>query len=183
MKRLFFILFTIFALFCPHAQAAETPIVPIEDYVRLHVLANSDSAEDQSLKLTVRDAVLSCAREMLKDTCCTDCAYEILTERKALLEDCARQTAENAGFRGNVSVVTGTFEFPDRQYGELLVPAGEYRAVRVLLGEAEGKNWWCVIYPTLCAIDENNEFIPERSKIVFYSSIGRWLHTAFGGRK
>ena len=134
--------------------------------MRLHVLANSDSEEDQALKLKVRDAVLDCARELLGDTCSADEAYAILAENIATVEACARQAAENAGFFGAVQAQTGVFSFPGRQYGDLLVPAGEYRAVRVLLGEGAGQNWWCVIYPTLCAIDEKGEFARESAEIV-----------------
>ena len=157
--------------------------IPVKDYVRLHVLANSDSEEDQALKLKVRDAVLDCARELLGDTCSADEAYAILAENIATVEACARQAAENAGFFGAVQAQTGVFFFFFRQKFALLVPAGEYRAVRVLLGEGAGQNWWCVIYPTLCAIDEKGEFARESAEIVFYSSIGRWLRSALGGEE
>lgn len=188
MKRRFLFGLAVMVALCAVAQvgAAEeyrilAEDLPVEEYVRLHILANSDSEEDQALKLKVRDAVLDCARELLGDTCSADDAYAILGEKISLVEACARQAAEDAGFFGEVRAQVGVFEFPDRQYGDLLVPAGEYRAVRVLLGAGEGHNWWCVIYPTLCAIDEKGEFVQERAEIVFYSSIGRWLRSTLGG--
>ena len=149
MKRRFLFGLAVMVALCAVAQvgAAEeyrilAEDLPVEEYVRLHILANSDSEEDQALKLKVRDAVLDCARELLGDTCSADDAYAILGEKISLVEACARQAAEDAGFFGEVRAQVGVFEFPDRQYGDLLVPAGEYRAVRVLLGAGEGHNWW-----------------------------------------
>ncbi len=181
MKRRFIVAFAVYMLFCAAAQAESVDTVEMQDYVRLHVIANSDSDADQALKLLVRDEVLACSRELLGDTCSADDAFVVLAENIAVIEQRARTAAQNNGYFGEVCALTGTFDFPDREYGDLLVPAGEYRAVRVLLGDAVGQNWWCVIYPTLCAIDEHGEFVEEQAEIVFYSSIGRWLISTFGG--
>ena len=80
-----------------------------------------------------------------------------------------------------MTVETGVFAFPDRIYGELFVPAGDYRALRVTLGEGEGHNWWCVLYPSLCVLDETAYYAGEVPPIEFYSSVGRFLSDLFGG--
>lgn len=109
--------------------------------VRLHVLANSDSSEDQALKLRVRDAVLeaSLGAETLDDA---------LLER---LQEAAQQTVLAAGKRETVSVRRERCWFDTRVYDDFSLPAGYYDAVRVVIGAGEGHNWWCVIYPPLCA--------------------------------
>ena len=109
MKRRFLFGLAVMVALCAVAQvgAAEeyrilAEDLPVEEYVRLHILANSDSEEDQTLKLKVRDAVLDCARELLGDTCSAGDAYAILGEKISLVETCARQAAEDAGFFGEV---------------------------------------------------------------------------------
>ena len=86
------------------------------------------------------------------------------------------------GFDGEVTVETGAFAFPDRVYGALFVPAGDYRALRVTLGEGGGHNWWCVLYPSLCVVDEAAYYAGEEAPIEFYSSVGRFLRDLFGGQ-
>jgi aminoglycoside 6'-N-acetyltransferase I len=97
---------------------------------------------------------------------------------RALIE-AAEARAREMGYLGAVQVVTGEFEFPDRVYGDELVPAGVYRAVRVILGEGQGHNWWCVVYPSMCLPDD----MPPGTEVTFYSSIGEWLSNLFGWGK
>ena len=137
------------------------------DYVRLHVIAQSDSAQDQALKLWVRDGVRAVSAALLKDCDSADEAWETLTEHSALLEGTARLFARLGGFSGEVKALLGEYDFPDRLYGDELVPAGRYRAVRIVLGEGAGRNWWCVLYPSLC--------VDVQTPPVLYSAIGRWL--------
>lgn len=140
------------------------------DCVRLHILAADDTPEAQALKLEVRDAVLECARELLKDADSADAAWTIVRENVEALEAAARSRAADAACQ------TGVYAFPDRRYGDTLVPAGDYRALRVVIGAGEGHNWWCVLYPSLC--------YPEAWRTQdggFYSSIWRWLKGLFGG--
>ena len=118
--------------------------------VRLHVLANSDSEEDQALKLIVRDAVLEKTRTLLEHVDQKEKAEEILREAIPTLEDVARQALQQAGADNTVTVTLGQEEYPTRQYESLAFPAGEYLSLRVMIGEAEGQNWWCVLFPPLC---------------------------------
>ncbi len=110
--------------------------------VRLHILANSDSAEDQSLKLKVRDRLLSEAGEKPE-----------LLQDEEIHRICQSEIQKN-GFDYPVSVERGTFFFPRKSYQNLTLPAGNYRAVRIRIGDGGGKNWWCVMYPPLCFTGE-----------------------------
>ena len=112
-----------------------------EKLVRLHVLANSDSEEDQRLKLAVRDAVLRAA----------DGADEIDDTLLYILQQTARKTVEEEGYAYPVTVTRECAWFDTRRYETFSLPAGYYDAVRVVIGEGAGRNWWCVIYPPLCA--------------------------------
>ena len=156
------------ALACP-ARAATS------DFVRLHVVAADDAPSSQSLKLRVRDAVLKASRELLSTADSADAAWRMLNENLSTLEIAALNCARDAGYGGPVRCVVGTFPFPHRFYGDVFVPAGDYRAVRVTLGAGMGRNWWCVLYPSLCD--------PEalQDDPVFYSAIWEWLKGWFGG--
>jgi len=120
--------------------------------VRLHVLANSDSEEDQALKLQVRDTVLEQATVLLEQSSDRREAEGLLRGQLLELEDLAQETVAAAGYNYPVTVELGDSEFPTREYGGFTLPAGEYLALRVLIGEAEGQNWWCVVFPPLCTV-------------------------------
>ncbi len=151
--------------------------VPVEDYIRLHVVANDDGDGAQALKLEVRDACLMCARALLRDCVDADAAWEAVNDNLNLIELAALLRARICGWQGSVKAETGVFDFPDRRYGGLLVPAGEYRALRVVIGDGEGRNWWCVLFPTLC-LDES--CAPD-APVAFHSTLLSWLLSAFGG--
>ena len=114
--------------------------------VRLHVIANSDSEEDQALKLKVRDAILSHSRSNFtkKD--------EVKDELESYKEIAKEVISEN-GYNYDVEVEYGNFKFPTKEYNNLRLPAGNYDAVRVKIGTAKGQNWWCVMFPPLCFVD------------------------------
>lgn len=117
---------------------------------RLHILANSDSVEDQSLKLQVRDAVLDYTREFYKNA---DSVYEAKAFTNSHLQDianAAKREVERRGFNYTVRAQLATAPFDTRTYGEVVMPAGEYEALRITIGSGEGHNWWCVMYPQLC---------------------------------
>lgn len=118
--------------------------------VRLHVLANSDSEEDQALKLRVRDVVLAQAEELLGGSMNRTEAESLLRGQLLELERLALQTVREEGYSYSVTVELADTDFPTRDYGGFTLPAGEYLALRVLIGEAEGQNWWCVVFPPLC---------------------------------
>ncbi len=148
--------------------------------VRLHVVAEDDTPQAQEIKLAVRDACLACAGEYLADCSSSDEAYAALEDHLDDFRAAAARAAEDMGWSGEITAEAGVFAFPDRLYGSLRVPAGEYRALRVTLGAGEGHNWWCVLYPSLCGLDEAEYAAPDEP-VKFYSSIWRWLRALFGG--
>ena len=118
--------------------------------VRLHVLANSDTEEDQALKLKVRDAILD-ATAPLVENCTTQAeAVGILNSHLATLEDTAAAIVETEGYDYPVTVLLGEEDYPTRTYEACAFPAGTYVSLRVCIGDAEGQNWWCCLFPPLC---------------------------------
>ena len=120
------------------------------DVLRMHVIANSDSDEDQALKLKVRDAVLERGAELFDGTMTADEAKAKIEPQKAELEAAAREVIEREGYDYPVSVNVVNEYFATRCYGDLTMPAGRYTAVKVVIGEGAGHNWWCVAFPQLC---------------------------------
>lgn len=118
--------------------------------VRLHVLANSDSDADQALKLEVRDTVLTLANTYLSDSTSTEQAKEVLSQHLQPLADAAARTISERGYHYSVRVSLEKTYFPTKEYADFSLPAGVYQGLRVEIGEAEGHNWWCVVFPPLC---------------------------------
>ncbi len=139
-----------------YQQERGTSIPNRGDYVRLHILANSDSIEDQKLKLKVRDVVVAYMTPYVKDVRDAKEAENIIASHKEDIITLAKKTLIENGADYPVAVQLGTFQFPVRSYGSLVLPAGDYQAVRILLGQAAGQNWWCVLFPPLCFIDGAN---------------------------
>lgn len=121
--------------------------------IRFHVLANSDSEQDQQVKLKVRDAVIDYLAPYLENVSDIDHARAIVASRQGEIVNVARQVLKDSSMDYGVSIQTGYFDFPVKSYGNFVLPSGRYEAVRLLLGNAEGKNWWCVLFPPLCFID------------------------------
>lgn len=120
------------------------------DVLRMHVIANSDCSADQQLKLMVRDAVLERGAQLFDGTVTVDEARRKIEPHKAELEAAAREVIERAGYDYPVSVNVVNEYFATRCYGSLTMPAGRYTAVKVVIGEGAGRNWWCVMFPPLC---------------------------------
>ena len=121
-----------------------------ENILRLHIIANSDSAEDQRVKLAVRDEILKRSDALLKNGMTLEEAEEVVTQNLPDLQSAANGVlaAEGKGYTAAVSVEDSYFE--TREYEDFTLPAGTYRSVMVRIGEAKGKNWWCVVFPALC---------------------------------
>lgn len=118
--------------------------------LRLHILANSNSAEDQNLKLKVRDAVLECSEQIFKNCSTENEARNAAANNLETIRDTAQQTVEASGYDYAVLATICDMWFEDRVYDTFTLPAGVYEAVRVTIGEGEGKNWWCVMFPGIC---------------------------------
>ena len=121
-----------------------------EDVVRLHILANSDSEIDQAVKLKVRDALLETNASILSDDVTKENAKEHFENSKEMLLKTAEKTLKENGFDYSVKITLQEEYFETRAYGDMIFPAGQYTALKVILGDGEGKNWWCVMFPPLC---------------------------------
>ena len=131
---------------------------------RLHVIANSDSEEDQNLKLKVRDELLSYMNIISKDSKTKEEAMKIADEHKKEFIKIAERTIKENGYDYTVNIQIGKANFPTKYYGDITLPAGEYDALKVQIGEAKGKNWWCVMFPPLCFVDVSTGIVPDNSK-------------------
>lgn len=118
--------------------------------IRLHVLANSDGDEDQAVKLMVRDAILEECSGLFSETKTTAEALTQIQEAASRMEQIADHVLEEQGFPYRAKAVFGTETYPTREYDGVVFPAGEYRSLRILLGEGDGQNWWCCLFPPLC---------------------------------
>jgi stage II sporulation protein R len=121
--------------------------------LRLRIIANSDSAADQQLKLEVRDAVVIKVASMVKDAKNANQAKAIVTKHIDSLQTLAQQVVDEHGFRYDVKANVGEVPFPTKVYGNRVYPAGNYEALRLIIGKGQGQNWWCVLFPPLCFID------------------------------
>ncbi|MGL5506802.1 MAG: stage II sporulation protein R [Paraclostridium sp.] len=131
--------------------------------IRFHVLANSDSDEDQELKLKVRDEIIKYLQPMLKESKSLEQSEEIIISESDNLKLIGENIIRENGYNYEVEVKLEYNNFPAKQYSNIVLPAGEYKALRILIGEAEGKNWWCVMFPPLCFVDENNGVIDKET--------------------
>ena len=131
---------------------------------RLHVIANSDSKEDQELKLKVRDELLSYMNIISKDSTSKQEAMQIANEHKEEFTQIAEKVIKENGYNYTVNVQVGKADFPTKYYGDITLPAGTYDALKVQIGEAKGQNWWCVMFPPLCFVDVSTGIVPDNSK-------------------
>lgn len=142
-----------------------------KNVLRLHVIANSDSEADQTLKLAVRDGIIGSLQTALKNAdSCTQASKIILT-RKSQIEKTACNVLRQNGCNASISVSLENRYFPVKEYGDLRFPAGTYQALCVEIGKAEGKNWWCVLFPSLCFVDETTATVPDSSKKTLQESL------------
>ena len=121
-----------------------------EDTVRLHILAYSDSEEDQRLKLQIRDLVLQKYGTELAKAQSSEQAEAMARELLAKIESDVCVWIKDAGYSYEATVTLGKEWYERRNYGEYTLPEGEYSSLRIIIGEGEGKNWWCVMYPPMC---------------------------------
>ena len=138
---------------------------------RLHVIANSNSKEDQNLKYLVRDELISYMNTLCSNVSSKEQAIAIANEHLDDFQKIANEVISKNGFNYSAKVQIGNFAFPTKTYGDISLPAGYYDALKVELGKAEGKNWWCVMFPSLCFVDINNGIVPEESKEELQSSL------------
>lgn len=144
------------------AQHAQQELA--EEVLRFHVLANSDSKEDQALKMQVKEAVLSYMKEELSQNATLEETKVWAKEHLPEIENVAKAKLLEAGSDYSVSASVEKALFPKKTYGDITFPAGEYEALRIKIGKARGQNWWCCLYPNLCFIDAVHAVVPEEGK-------------------
>lgn len=158
-----FLLF-LYTTVCAFSYAENVSTDIANSVFRLHVIANSDSKEDQDLKYKVRDSLLKYMKEICGDCKSKDEAIALVTKHQEEFKQIALQTIKDNGYSYDVNISIGNFEFPTKDYGDISLPAGYYDALRVEIGEAKGQNWWCVMFPPLCFVDVTSGVVPEESK-------------------
>lgn len=146
--------FVIFALLISYAAEAYESISKINHKViRLHVIANSNDFEDQQLKYKVRNEIISSFDKEFEFVSSKDKSQSIIINKLNEIREQAEKIVKSEGYTYGVNVYYGNFKFPRKQYEEIVLPEGNYDAVRIEIGEAAGNNWWCVMFPPLCFVD------------------------------
>lgn len=167
------ILFSIYVFICAFSYVNAVSANISSSVFRLHVIANSDSAEDQNLKYLVRDALIDYMNSVSKNSNSKDEAISIAYQHKSDFYKIAKKVINDNGYDYNVNISIGNFAFPTKNYGDISLPAGYYDALKVEIGNASGQNWWCVMFPPLCFVDISTGIVPEDSKETIKDS----LHT------
>jgi stage II sporulation protein R len=128
-----------------------------EGVLRLHVIANSDNPADQALKLEVKDCIVTTMGQEFAQVKNAEEARAIALNKQDEIQELAESIVASRGYDYPVAVYIGQFDFPTKSYGNVVFPQGRYEAVRVVLGEGEGKNWWCVLFPPLCMVSSSDQ--------------------------
>lgn len=160
---LIFLLF-IYIIFCAQSYSNAVSSELSNSVFRLHVLANSDTIEDQNLKYKVRDNLVAYMNTLCINTKSKTEAIKLAKDHQLDFYNIAKQTILDSGYSYDVNVKIGNFDFPTKKYGDISFPAGNYDALRVEIGKAEGQNWWCVMFPPLCFVDMTSGIVPDESK-------------------
>lgn len=179
MKKIFYALFI--SLMVSMAVTAYSDGIQEDlqsNLVRLHIIANSDSEADQTVKLKVRDAVLAETEKELEIK-----TKEEITENLDKFEEIANSVLAQNGFTYTARAVYGKFDFPKKEYKNITLPSGEYFGVRIILGEGDGHNWWCVMYPPLCVADDSSMEMDGKSQELLRESLDDETYEVVTGEK
>ncbi|WP_250277666.1 stage II sporulation protein R [[Clostridium] colinum] len=135
-----------------------------DEVIRLHVLANSDEMYDQQLKIKVKDGIVKMLETQLHNSVSKDETRIILLQNLDNIEKRAKEIIKENGYDYEVSAKITFDNFPTKQYADVVLPAGEYEALKIEIGEAKGQNWWCVMFPPLCFVDASVKEVPKKDK-------------------
>lgn len=166
-----FILLCIYIYICAISYVDTVSSDISESVFRLHVIANSDTLEDQNLKYKVRDNIIEYMNKISQNATSKTEAIEIARKHKDDFYTIAKQTIEDNGYPYDVTVSIGNFDFPTKQYGDISLPAGYYDALKIEIGNSSGQNWWCVMFPPLCFVDVSSGIVPDESKDTIKNSL------------
>ena len=154
-----------------YTHAVTTDIA--DSVFRLHVIANSDSDEDQNLKYIVRDKVIEYMSSISQNASSKEEVIKIAKANLDKIQAIAAQTIRDNGYTYSVNVEVGNFSFPSKRYGDITLPPGYYDALRIKIGEAEGQNWWCVMFPPLGFVDVTSGVVPDESKEIMKENLSK----------
>lgn len=135
-----------------------------ENIFRLHILANSDSDEDQALKLKVRDSILDYMGTLTHDMSDKQAVIELANQHTEDFQKIAEQVIQENGYSYSVKIEIGNFYFPTKYYGNISLPAGNYDALKIEIGQAAGQNWWCSLFPPLCFVSISSGVVDEEGE-------------------
>ena len=160
---IFLLLFT-YVIICAFSYVNAVSSHIQNSVFRLHVIANSNSSEDQNLKYKVRDAVLEYINTLTKNSSSKKEIINFAKENIDEIKEIAQKTIYKNGFNYTVNLNIGNFAFPTKTYGDISFPSGFYDALKIEIGNANGENWWCVMFPPLCFVDVTSGIVPQVSK-------------------
>ena len=176
-RRKAMIVLVLLALFIFVSNMEFATQIDSDSLIRIHVLANSDSQADQALKLQVKDAVVTYLKPQLEQSCSIAESRQIIQRSLPQIEQIAQQTLQQQHSGYQVTLQYGRFEFPIKYYGSFSLPAGNYEALRILIGEGQGHNWWCVLFPPMCFTDNDasssgkyTDQTPEKKVVIKFKS-------------
>lgn len=154
-----------------YTHAVTTDIA--DSVFRLHVIANSNSDEDQNLKYIVRDKVIEYLSSISQNASSKEEVIKIAKANLDKIQAIASQTIRDNCYTYSVNVEVGNFSFPSKIYGDITLPPGYYDALRIKIGKAEGQNWWCVMFPPLCFVDVTSGVVPDESKEIMKENLSK----------
>ena len=140
-----------------------------DEVIRLHVLANSDEDYDQQLKIKVKDGIVKMLENELHNSMTKDETRIVLLKNLDKIEKRAEEIIKENGYDYSVNAKICFDDFPTKEYADVTLPAGEYEALKIEIGEAKGKNWWCVMFPPLCFVDASVKEVPKEDKEILKS--------------
>lgn len=154
-------LFATFFIITAYSYASNVSEGLADNIFRLHILANSDSEEDQTLKLKVRDAILEYMKTLTEDISDKQAVIALSKNHMEDFKEIAEKVIQENGYDYSVTIEIGNFYFPTKYYGNISLPAGNYDALKIEIGEAKGQNWWCSLFPPLCFVSVTSGVVDE----------------------
>lgn len=166
IKRYFILLFvlSLFLILSAYSYVSAISSNLSNSVFRLHVIANSDTKEDQDLKYKVRDGLIEYMKTLTSSNNTKEEVIKIASEHKEDFKNIAKKIVVDNGYNYEINIEIGNFSFPTKTYGDISFPSGFYDALKVEIGNSKGQNWWCVMFPPLCFVDVNSGVVPDESK-------------------
>ena len=168
---LIILLFVIFISTSAYSYSSAVSNNIADSIFRLHVIANSNSSDDQTLKLEIRDNVLKYMNSILVNTNSKSEAINIVKSHINEIYSIAKTTCKTYGYDYPINISVGKSDFPTKVYGDVTLPAGIYDSLKIEIGSSSGKNWWCVMFPPLCFVDVSSGIVPAESKEILKNEL------------